>query len=377
MKILLTDIFSRKSFDAINILKQHYGQDKFIYTVSNISKLNKIKVKTIYHSNIYFLLRNDADFNSDLEKISKEFNNERIVYIPIEEDTTLNFLKFIEGNGKLNFDYLLPKISKFELTRQKELLNLFCEKHQVACPKYISEEDLNRNDFKYPIIKKPKIGSGSKGIVYIENESDLENTTIDFDKDFIQERLPNPKEIEAGFYFCRKGELINFYSHKRIRTYPETGGVSIYSKSDNSKEIKLLGKKVLHKLNWSGLVMIEFLYDKRDCQYKLIEINPRLWGSILLSEFCNAAFLKNYVEAALGNNTVINNSINKNVYIRWIFPYDVLYWFKYISNPIQFFRRESNTCYINFTYSNYSTSFFFILFTYFNLKKLINIFKNG
>ena len=376
MKILLTDIYFRKTYDAINILKLHYKQDQFIYTVSNLSSFNKIKLRTIYSSTNYFLLRNDSNFNSDLEIIVKKFSSENIVYIPIEEDTTLNFLKFIKVNGCLNFNYLLPEIAEFELSRQKEFLNLFCEKHQISCPKYISEEVLRENKFTYPIIKKPKTGSGSKGIIYIDNEKDLKNTTIDFKKDFIQERLPNPKEIEAGFYFCKDGELISFYSHKRIRTFPKTGGVSIYSKSNNSKEIKLLGAKVLDKLNWSGLVMIEFLYDKRDKKYKLIEINPRLWGSILLSEFCNASFLKNYVEIASGNNINSNNSINTEVYIRWVFPYDILFWFKNISNPFKFFRKESNTCYINFSYGRYSSSFFLIFFTYLNLRKIINIFKN-
>ena len=376
MKILLSDIYFRKSFDAINILKLHYKQAQFIYTVSSVFWLNKIKLKTIYSSTNYFLLRNDSNFNSDLEIISKEFSSEEIVYIPIEEDTTLNFLKFIKAKGELNFNYLLPEIAEFELSRQKECLNLFCEKHQIACPRYISEDVLKKKKFTYPIIKKPKTGSGSKGIIYIENEKDLKNATIDFDKDFIQERLPNPQEIEAGFYFCKKGELISFYSHKRIRTFPETGGVTIYSKSDNSNEIKLLGAKVLDKLNWSGLVMIEFLYDKIDEKYKLIEINPRLWGSILLSEFCGASFLKNYVEIASENNLKVNNNINIDVYIRWVFPYDILYWFKNISNPLEFFRKKRDTCYINFSYSSYFSSFIFIFFTYFNFRKIINIFKN-
>lgn len=375
MKILLTDIFYRKTFDVINILKSHFTIDNFIFTLPTNSKQNAFKLKRIYEINNFEILNNES-FDNDLLQISKRYEKEEIIYLPIEESTTFNFLKFIEVNDELNFKYLLPSLTNFQLSRHKEQLNLYCERNNISCPKYISKAVLKSKQFQFPIIKKPSLGSGANGIVYIESEEGLNKCIINFDTDFVQERLPNPKDVEAGFYLCKNGEIVSFYSHKRIRTYPEIGGVTIFSKSECNQNIKTLGSQVLKELNWSGFVMIEFIFDKRDGLYKLIEINPRLWGSIMLSEFCNANFLVNYVDGCLGNKFIEPN-VDTEKYIRWVFPYDILYWIKYYPNPFIFFRKKRNTCYINFSYSTPWRSLQFVVLSYFDFKKITSIFKNG
>lgn len=373
MKILLTDIFFRKSFDVINILRAHYPVEHFIFTLPSYAKSNVFKLKHFYKTT-HFEILSTENFDNDLVQISKKHKNEKIIYLPIEENTTINFLNFIETNGELNFKYLLPSLPNFQLSRHKEQLNLFCEKKFISCPKHISKFVLKNKHFKFPIIKKPSLGSGAKGIVYIENEEELSNCTINFKKDFVQERLPNPKDIQAGFYLCIQGKVVSFYSHKRIRTYPEIGGVTVYSKSEYNKEIKTLGTQVVKELNWSGFIMIEFLFDERDGLYKLIEINPRLWGSIMLSEFCNANFLSSYVKGSLGEN-IKEQQIDTEKYIRWVFPYDIIYWMKDYSNPFKFFKKQVNTCYINFSYSSRWRSLKFMIFSYFDIRKIKTMFK--
>lgn len=375
-KIIITDPFFRKSFDVYNLVKLNYDpSDIIIFSDSNESFMNKVKLKWLYPNSIIVFQKNHNRSNKyDFVELVNKYFDYILVYLPIEEDSTLDFLNFIEVQGDKNFKYLLPSLANFELSRNKEQLNLFCEKKSISCPKYISKSVLTNKQFKFPIIKKPSLGSGAKGIVYIENEQELSNCKIDFKRDFVQERLPNPKDIQAGFYLCKQGEIISFYSHKRIRTYPEIGGVTVYSKSEYNKEIKALGAQVIKELNWSGFVMIEFLFDDRDGLYKLIEINPRLWGSIMLSEFCNANFLSNYINGSLGEN-IKEQQIDTEKYIRWVFPYDIIYWMKHYSNPFIFFRKKINTCYINFSYSSIWRSLSFVVFSYFDLKKITSIFK--
>ena len=374
MKILLTDIFFRKSFDVINILRTHYPINNFIFTLPSNAKCNRFKLKHFYETTNFEIL-STKNFNYDLVQISKKHKNVKIIYIPIEENTTLNFLNFIETYGEINFKYLLPSLENFKLSRNKEQLNLFCEKKSISCPKYISELVLKNKHFKFPIVKKPIVGSGAKGIVYIENEKELFSCKIDFKTDFVQERLPNPKGIQAGFYLCKQGEVVCFYSHKRIRTYPEIGGVTVYSKSEYNQQIKTVGANVVKELNWSGFIMIEFLFDERDGLYKLIEINPRLWGSIMLSEFCNTNFLCSYIKSSLGEN-IKKQQINTEKYIRWVFPYDIIYWIKHYSNPFIFFKKQENTCYVNFSYSSQWRSLKFLILSYFDLNKLKQYLKN-
>lgn len=378
MKILLTDIFLRKSFDAINILRKYYPNQNLIYTLSSKRKFYFLKLKTCYNTNNFDYLAHKT-FQKDLFEISKKYVNEKIVFIPFEEETTLSFFNFLKDYGNLNFIYLLPNFSTFQLARNKKELNLFCEKFYISCPKFLSESSIKDKKLVYPIIKKPIFGSGSQGIVYIYNKTQMDNCKIDFLNEFLQEKLPNASNVMAGFFLCIKGEVMSFYSHSRIRTYPKTGGVTVFSKSENNLKIKSIGSKIIKKLDWSGLVMIEFLYDTRDKKYKLIEINPRLWGSIMLSEFCNANFIRGYVSLCQGITPKFNG-IKINRFIRWIFPYDLIFWLKKPLNPFVFFRRKKNTCYINFSYSSYIRSIFFVLSSYFNsakILKLLNLWKRS
>lgn len=371
MKILISNTLTRKSFDVINILLIHFSNTELIF---GFSKIEKIKMKLVYRTVNSELLRKDENFFSDLNTISKKYKHEDIVFIPIEEETILKFLKYINKFGERNFKFSLPDLKFFNLSRNKNELNIFCEKNKIPCPKSISEKDFYSKKFDFPIIVKPKNGSGSNGISFAHNNQHLDNININFERDFVQELLPNAKNVEAGFYLCQKGEIISFYSHKRIRTYPETGGVTVFSEFQIDEKIRKSGAKIIKKLNWSGLLMIEYIFDKRDNQYKLIEINPRLWGSILLSEFSGVNFLKSYVNSSL-NIKNININCKKNIYIRWIFPYDFIYFFKKIQNPFNFFKLNKNTCYINFTYSKPLKSFVFIILTYFNFSKIKNLFR--
>ena len=44
----------------------------------------------------------------------------------------------------------------------------------------------------------------------------------------------------------------------------------------------------LNVSKWNGLIMLEYLYDSKASVYKLIEANPRIWGSIMLGLYDKA-----------------------------------------------------------------------------------------
>jgi len=358
MKILITDPLSRKTFDVVNILLRDYNLDDFVF----LSDKNHSKVKKIYSIQKCFNLRSKS-FNSDLLFISNNYRDHDIIFLPIEEKTIILFYNFITNYGLKNFKASLPSFDSFKLSRNKDELNLFCENNMIPCPKLYSKVHYN-----FPLIIKPINGSGSEGIKFVKSNNGFNINEVNFENYFIQELLDNSRDIIAGFYLCKDGDVLSFYNHTRIRTFPKKGGVSVYSKSGEDIGVKCAGEKIIKNLNWSGLIMIEFLKDNVSNEFKLIEINPRLWGSILLSEFNNSKFIKSYIELSLGNK-LENYKIKQDVFIRWVFPYDFLFFF---DSPISFFIKKANTCYLNFTYSTYMKSIKFILLTYFDFKKIKN-----
>ena len=81
----------------------------------------------------------------------------------------------------------------FNISRDKERLNRFCMRNAIDCPKYIDESSLRNGGFNYPIIIKPKTGSGAKGIRYIENKEQLDA----FKKEI--EDIKSIKKIDVNF----------------------------------------------------------------------------------------------------------------------------------------------------------------------------------
>lgn len=370
MKILVTDCFTRKSFDIYNILKRHYNKSNILLASSSN---NKLKEQITYKRNILHLNKNNQQsFSENLLNISRSFQNEIIVYLPIEEDTTLMFLNFTENIGTLNFRFLLPRKYIFNLARDKHSLNMFCLANGIPAPKLFefSNYDSLKKNF-IPIIAKPRVGSGAKGFLHIDEEKQLERIKkiINPDKYLLQEKLPNGRDVKGAFFLCVDGEVVSSYSHERIRTFPISGGVTVYSRIAENQDIIKIGSDLLKKLNWSGLVMIEFLWDDREKLYKVIEINPRLWGSILLSEFSNTSFLENYVNLSI-NKPHKESLISKDTKIRWL-PFDIINWLSKDVKIKGFWKlNRKNTCYINLTYASVWSSFWYHLFFFFNINNL-------
>lgn len=85
--------------------------------------------------------------------------------------------------------------------------------------------------------------------------------------------------------YGRDGKMLAGIGHRRLREYPISGGPSTYCESVKDKQLETAGKKILDYLGWTGPAMVEFKLDKNDGKFKILEINPRYWGSLPLARF--------------------------------------------------------------------------------------------
>lgn len=377
-KVILSSPFSRKTFDVFNIIKSQ-KQHENLLTISNNFLLSKIVTFIIYLKwPITLRQSNTAGFKADLEAIIEKFPKHNIVLFPLEEDLIEIFLKTFQGSKHSpRLKYLLPDSKEFDILRNKKEFTWFCFENSLPVPRPYTIEEIKNPNFDFrPIILKPSIGSGSLGIKIIKSKEELSKVKPKPDEEFvIQELIENGKDVWGGFFLCQEGELIGYYGHKRIRTYPIAGGVTIYSRLDYNNEIKELGKLLIKSLRLSGLIMIEYLLDPKTSKFKMIEVNPRAWGSIMLSEFAGENFINGYINICLGHQHTIMKK-KGDVFIRWIFPFDLLNFIKgRISLKIFTQLERKSTCYINFTYSNFYQSSVFLLFQLINPEKIVKLIK--
>jgi predicted ATP-grasp superfamily ATP-dependent carboligase len=191
---------------------------------------------------------------------------------------------------------------------------------------------------EFPLIVKPSRGSGSRGMSVVGNVEELKRAVAEISKRglvaIIQEKIP----VEGAGYGV--SVLFNFESkpravfvHKRLREYPVKGGPSTLRISVKYPELAETGVSLMKEIGWIGAGMVEFKIDPRDGVPKLMEINPRLWGSLQLSISSGIDFPELLVKMALDGDIPEIPDYKEGIMARWLLPGDILH---FISNPNRF-----------------------------------------
>jgi len=275
-----------------------------------------------------------------IERLIKEFEKKDYrVLFPMEEDT----MQIIADNiNAFPQKISIPIVDREKLlmVRDKGELIKFAISRGVPCPGtwFIKDiEEIKDLKLTFPVVIKPRVGSGAKGVKYIENKKELEENYRKIHSIFpyplIQERIPSGGEaIGVSAVFDRNGVPVASFTHKRIREFPVSGGASTLCESCLRPEIEEIAIKLLRDLNWYGVAMVEFKVDPRDNIPKLMEINTRFWGSLQLAIYGGIDFPYLLYQIALNKKTEVS-SYKIGVKFRWILPGDLMH---FISNPERF-----------------------------------------
>jgi protein-tyrosine-phosphatase/predicted ATP-grasp superfamily ATP-dependent carboligase len=121
--------------------------------------------------------------------------------------------------------------------------------------------------------------------------------------------------VGAEFLFDH-GKKVWHFAHERVHEYPLSGGASSYRRSIRPPSNLLRdAEKLLTVLKWHGVAMVEFKMDAKG-QYWLMEINPRLWGSLALSIDAGVEFPIGLLQIARGQQTPAQPDYKTNYYTR-------------------------------------------------------------
>lgn len=226
------------------------------------------------------------------------------------------------------FSHLL--VANYQTIKQvsdKSLLVKFLDKNKISHPKTFvvdNEQDLNKIKFSGEMVIKSSQEMKGKKVEYAKSKEDLQKlfeTRKIFGPQIVQEKING---FGCGYFaLCRKGEILASFQHRRIRQYPESGGVSSFSESFYDSDLEDIGKKVIEKLKWNGIIMVECIFDENDKKYKLIEINSKFWGSLDLAIASGVEFPYLYYLAA--KNVDFEPPFYKpGVKFQWVLPEDTL-----------------------------------------------------
>ncbi|MGA2316644.1 MAG: ATP-grasp domain-containing protein [Thermodesulfobacteriota bacterium] len=266
---------------------------------------------------------------------------------PMEEETLLLLANYHSEISP--YTYLLsPGLKKIEFVRDKRNLMEFAETHGIPTPKTfqispsLSPSSLMAEgrvgEIPIPAVIKPRISSGSFGIIYVKKKEDLipsyQSVHERYPFPLIQEWIPDGGgTFGLSALFDEASNIKAAFVHKKLRMYPVQGGPSTLREGVEHPQIMELGLSLFKSLNWAGVGMVEFKVDPRDGIPKLMEINPRFWGSLQLAIVSGVDFPYLILRMARGESfePILRYNVGKRC--RWLLLGDILH---FLNNPNRF-----------------------------------------
>jgi len=194
-----------------------------------------------------------------------------------------------------NFNAALPPLSSIELANDKYALMRHASGIGVPCPATTTLRDGEEisdmaNRVRYPAVIKYRAGEllklDPKDRYKIVNSPD--ELCRYYDMMHKRQEFPLVQEYISGEGFGvsvvmdKEHNPIEVFCHRRLREYPISGGPSCLCESAWDASLAEHAVELLRSLNWVGVAMVEFK-GTSDRGYKLMEINPRFWGSLALA----------------------------------------------------------------------------------------------
>jgi D-aspartate ligase len=161
-------------------------------------------------------------------------------------------------------------------------------------PESPSDVEKIKDEIKYPVIIKPYYPHlwiprfGNKGFS-VSNPQELVRRYTDVFaahlQAMIQSIVPGPHVnlILVSTYVTKQGRPIVSFASRKIRQHPTDFGIGTCIESIHDKKAVQLGLDFLESIGYRGIGELEFKKDARDGEYKLIELNARIWTYNILA----------------------------------------------------------------------------------------------
>ncbi|KLO21311.1 hypothetical protein X275_09530 [Marinitoga sp. 1197] len=247
-------------------------------------------------------------------KVLKIAKSEDIsIIIPLIDPELKYFSKYRNLFEKENIFVMISKEESINVSIDKWETFLWAQKSGIRVPfTYKVSNLLLKKNIKFPIILKPRTGSASKGIFKCKGKSDLKKIFNSLSDQYIVQEYIDGDEITVDIFGTEEGVLIFESQRKRLKV---RGGEIERGVTQKDKKLTEIIKILVKNFKPNGVINVQFIKNKKDGNYYLIEINARFGGGYPLSHFAGA----NYIELLLNMFYKKDLKFNENNYIENLF----------------------------------------------------------
>lgn len=213
------------------------------------------------------------------------------VVIPVSLASVLALAKFLGPLGGGKVQALTASVDSLLTADDTAALLPVARKIGVPCPKDYTIGEPPKMPSHFPVVIKyrqaDKLGFASNERYAIVKDRESFPSTYRV----MASNQPDPvvQEYVAGegygmsALFDSESQPVGLFCHRRVREFPVSGGPSCFAESVWDPKMVDYGVGLLRELRWKGVAMVEFKGDIGSGNYRLMEINPRFWGSLPLA----------------------------------------------------------------------------------------------
>lgn len=223
--------------------------------------------------------------------------------------TTDHFVLFMSRHREAlaeRFLFALPDPQIVESILNKRLQYELAERIGIPFPQTFYPRNLDelaaiRNLVEYPALLKPYYSHEWQAIFdnkgfQVDSPSELEerfSAILPHRQPAMVQSLvlgPSSNYYKAYAYIDAENRPLAIFTARRLRQFPIDFGTTSSEKSEWHDDVARLGVELFRRVNYRGPGEVEMKRDDRDGQFKLIELNPRLWGQNSLATYCGVNF---------------------------------------------------------------------------------------
>lgn len=276
-------------------------------------------------------LSDPSQFISSLAEAVRRF--EITAIMPIT-DATIQVLAGLRDRFRPSVTGAIPSLESYDLVSDKYRLMKLAHELGIPVPETVFVPDGNIAAVldqvrAYPVVVKPGrslqrvderwIKTSVHFISNVEELADLYRRTPYLrNPSLIQQRIEG--EGQGVFGLFDHGRSCALFAHRRIREKPPAGGVSVFRESiELPKPMADYAVRLLERVKWHGVAMVEFKVDRHSKVPMLMEINGRFWGSLQLAVDAGLNFPYLLYQAMNGIPVAVpNNAYRIGTKSRWL-----------------------------------------------------------
>ena len=242
---------------------------------------------------------------NDENKISEFINKIDVVTFEFE-NIPFDTLEFINKHKQV-----LPKPNINQVIQNRFLEKKFVNSLNIKTTDYVmvkNLQDLHNNvNFLPGILKTTTLGYDGKGQFKLNSKNDIEKLKIDFDKEYILEKVVNLKKEISVIITRFKNQTYEIYEPIENIHEDQILKFSEIPANINDNVLNLStewAKKISEELDYIGTLCVEYFIDEKDNIY-VNEIAPRVHNSGHLTiNSHNISQFENHIRAVCGMNKI-------------------------------------------------------------------------